>query len=171
MKKSNSKFFSNFLKIEENILILLLIILTITVFLQVICRYVFKIPFLWGQEVAIFCFSWIVILSAANATINKEHFIIEYFLDKINPTGRKIVNLINYTLMLIYSILMLVKGLEYAIMGLKRASIYFEIPQFWTYISLPISGLIMIVFLIPFILNNLLLRKDPTLNKKGERNR
>ncbi|MDD5013610.1 MAG: TRAP transporter small permease [Atribacterota bacterium] len=171
MKKSNSKFVSNLTKIQGKILVLLLFVLTVTVFSQVVSRYILKVPFLWGQEVAIFCFSWIVIISSAIATVKDEHFKIEFILDKFSPKGRRIMNLINYTLMLIYSFLLLVKGWEYAIMGLKRASIYFEIAQFWTYISLFIAGFTMIIFLIPIILNELLLfRNDhPVLNQREKK--
>ena len=168
MKKSNCKFISNSVKIQEKIIVFLLFLLVIIVFLQVLCRYIFKIPFMWGQEGSIYCFVWIVITSSAIATAKGEHFRIEFILNKLSAKGRKIMNLINYTLMLSYSFLFLVKGWEFSIMGLSRYSSALGIPQFWLFISMPIAGFFMTIYLISLILNELLLFSNNSYLHKKE---
>ena len=66
-------------------LIFLLVAMTLTVFSQVVARYVFEAPLSWSEELARFILMWLSMLSAAYAFKIKAHFALTIIVGKL-PT-------------------------------------------------------------------------------------
>ena len=69
----------------------ILVILTLTVFSQVIARYIFQAPLSWSEELARFLLMWLSMLSAAYAFKVKSHFalkILKYSENKSDASNR-----------------------------------------------------------------------------------
>lgn len=80
LKKLNVFLFKNCLEI---ILVFLLVAMTLTVFSQVIARYIFEAPLSWSEELARFILIWLSMLSAAYAFKTKSHFALTILVNKL----------------------------------------------------------------------------------------
>lgn len=63
--------------IEEAILTITMIIMTLAVAVQIVCRYVFALPLDWSEEMARFCFVWCIYMGASLACMRRKHLKID----------------------------------------------------------------------------------------------
>ena len=103
----------------------------VTVFYQVLGRFVLQASTPWAEETAVFSFIWMVLFGSAMGP----------FIDKLIPT---ITYAVTFTLALAF----VIYGGEYALLGRTRVSETMGFRMIFVYVSLPISGVAMILFLI-----------------------
>ncbi len=89
LKKLYIFFFKYSLEIA---LIFLLVAMTLTVFSQVIARYIFEAPLSWSEELARFILIWLSMLSAAYAFKTKSHFALTILVSKLPDNHQKITS-------------------------------------------------------------------------------
>lgn len=126
----------------------------------VLGRYAGKyIPFLkdpaWSEEMVLTCMIYMAFLSAALA-IRKGTHIRMTSLDIYLP--RKVIivlDLAAYVLVLIFSIVLIWEGFQFA-MAIGSRATYTSLPwlsRFWLYAPVPISGVAMVMFQLEVIVN------------------
>ena len=86
LKKLNIFLFKYCLEI---VLVFLLVAMTLTVFSQVIARYIFEAPLSWSEELARFILIWLSMLSAAYAFKTKSHFALTILANKLPEKHRE----------------------------------------------------------------------------------
>ena len=86
LKKLNFFLLKNYLEI---VLVFLLVAMTLTVFSQVIARYIFEAPLSWSEELARFILIWLSMLSAAYAFKTKSHFALTILVTKLPEKQQK----------------------------------------------------------------------------------
>ena len=89
LKKLNFFLFKNYLEI---VLVFLLVAMTLTVFSQVIARYIFEAPLSWSEELARFILIWLSMLSAAYAFKTKSHFALTILVTKLPEKQQKVTS-------------------------------------------------------------------------------
>ena len=89
LKKIYVFFFKYSLEIA---LVFLLVAMTLTVFSQVIARYIFEAPLSWSEELARFILIWLSMLSAAYAFKTKSHFALTILVSKLPDKHQKITS-------------------------------------------------------------------------------
>ena len=89
LKKIYVFFFKYSLEIA---LVFLLVAMTLTVFSQVIARYIFEAPLSWSEELARFILIWLSMLSAAYAFKTKSHFALTILVNKMPEKHQKITS-------------------------------------------------------------------------------
>jgi TRAP-type C4-dicarboxylate transport system permease small subunit len=119
-------------------------ITTITVF----TRYILNFVPSWSEEVPRYLLVWITYLGAALAVNYKEHISLDIFFNLMPVRGRQIGHLILNLLVGIVGLIMFVYG-----MGLLQQfgdDLMESIPvkNFWLYIAMPISGGLIILYVI-----------------------
>lgn len=93
MTKQLKKLYIFFFKYSLEIaLVFLLIAMTLTVFSQVIARYIFEAPLSWSEELARFILIWLSMLSAAYAFKTKSHFALTILVSKLPDKHQKITS-------------------------------------------------------------------------------
>ena len=93
MTKQLKKLYIFFFKYSLEIaLVFLLIAMTLTVFSQVIARYIFEAPLSWSEELARFILIWVSMLSAAYAFKTKSHFALTILVSKLPDKHQKITS-------------------------------------------------------------------------------
>lgn len=125
----------------------LMILLTVVVTYQVFSRYLTLLPrILWTEEVARFCFLWMLFLGAALAVRQGRHFTIDLFGHKLTGLARRASQ--GFVLLVVGGVgaFMAVGGAEFFDMGMRRVSTTSGIRLAWVYIALPISGASMLLF-------------------------
>jgi len=124
--------------------ILLLGVCGITLF-NVISRYVFNQPLSWAEEFGSTLFVWLIMLGAALALKERQHFAVELIVDRLPAGWRKSCVLFANACALIASLLVLGYGLQYASWGLEAVTPAMEIPRVWAYAAVPFGGLLLSV--------------------------
>ncbi len=139
-----SRFIGNMI---EKVMLLLMVLLVAVTFLQVLARFVFKIPISWSQEMVKTCFVWIIFMGAAIAVKERTHLTLDmlsvHLPKKLQGAVRKGVLL----LMLSCAGILFYGGGRYCISSASKTMVTMPLPANVQYISMPISALLMIGFL------------------------
>ena len=135
----------------ESILVVLttsmLALFTFVVAYQVFSRYVDFVPrFMWTEELARFSFIWMLFLGAAVAVRKKTHFAIDLFPAHVQQRYGRLIDTFVLLIILGVAVSMVVGGVHFVEMGLKRVSTTSGIQLAWIYLSIPVSGGSIILF-------------------------
>ena len=153
MKGSIGKIFDNLYDFVMVLCKLLLIADVLITSYAVLGRYVGKyVPFLddpaWSEEIVLTCMIYMAFLSAALA-IRKGTHIRMTSLDIYLPKKVIIIlDLAAYVLVLLFSIMLVWEGFQFALAIGSRAT-YTSLPwlsRFWLYAPIPIAGVAMVLF-------------------------
>ena len=100
-------------RLEEGIISLLLVGMTLLVFVEVILRFVFNTGFLWMQEVTLNLSAWLVLFGASYGVKVGSHIGVDAVVRLIPPYTRRWVSIFACVLCLIYCGLFLYGGWIY----------------------------------------------------------
>jgi TRAP-type C4-dicarboxylate transport system permease small subunit len=139
------KFFSN---IVEWIAAIMVVALACIVFLQVFNRFVLKTPLAWSEDLAMLLFQWVAFLGAAIGVNRMRHFGIELLVKALPEKIRHGLELAMPVITAIVALTMISEGLK--LVALNRARIYstMDLTYTWAFLPIPLSGALMIVYLI-----------------------
>ncbi|MCL4136248.1 UNVERIFIED_CONTAM: hypothetical protein GTU68_046704 [Idotea baltica] len=87
-------FFKLIDSIEEQVLALLLGVMTLITFANVVSRYLFNTNILWALEVTVFLFAWLVILGSSYALKKSAHLGVDAVIIILPPHQRRYLGLI-----------------------------------------------------------------------------
>lgn len=135
-------------RIVEHVCFILVIILAAVVFFQVFNRFILKAPLPWSEELAMLLFQWVVFLGAAVGVKRMGHFGIDLLVEKLPEKTRRRLELIVPFAIGAIALTLIVEGIE--LLKLTRFQLYTTMPisHAWATIAMPISGLLMILYLI-----------------------
>jgi TRAP-type C4-dicarboxylate transport system permease small subunit len=126
--------------------------LVVVVFGGVLLRYVFRIPLVWGEELAMFAFIWLAFLSAGVAVRRQAHFRMSALIDYLPARRRLFVEVATVLFMGALTLVLGWQGFHLATSGLHEQAPGLRVPMVWVYAALPISALSMLVFLFETLL-------------------
>lgn len=89
-------------RLEENIIAILLVAITLLVFVEVILRFVFNTGISWGEEATRILAAWFVLFGVAWGIKVGAHIGVEVFVNAMNPVLRRIVSFIAVLASLVY---------------------------------------------------------------------
>jgi TRAP-type C4-dicarboxylate transport system permease small subunit len=113
---------------------------TVTI-LQIICRFVLKIPASWTEETAKYAFIWMTFVGSSLGAKIQSHIRVDMFENSLKGTPRLIVNLLNQFIFLVFAVIMTVVGIGMCISLLSRPQLSpaLKIPMQWIYAALPVG--------------------------------
>ncbi len=133
----------------------LLVLMSITVILQVVFRYVVKAPISWSEEVATFSFIWLSILSAALGVKYGMHFSIEAVVKRFPmPVQRLLTVLTSLSVSGLLAILIWF-GLNLVMLNNTQISPAMGMPMSIPYLSVPVGCTLMLIYLWTNVLRSL----------------
>jgi C4-dicarboxylate transporter DctQ subunit len=88
--------------VEEGVISLLLVSMTLLVFVEVVLRYGFGIGFMWVQELTLHMSAWLVLFGASYGVKVGSHIGVDAIVRLLSPPVRRIVTLAAIALCLIY---------------------------------------------------------------------
>lgn len=129
----------------SRIIVFIMIILTLDVLLQVATDFIIKEsnPFSFTDELAEFLLIWTGLLGAAYATGKKQHLAIKLINYKLKSVAQKRLNIfINVLISLFALVVLVIGGIRFVIINMKldQLSPAMEIPMWYVYLALPLSG-------------------------------
>ena len=108
---------------------------------EVIMRYLFNSPTIWVNEVSRFLQIWATYL-ALTYSFHKQDFIrITVIYDRLNETGKKILDFISFIFIIIFSCFVVYYGWLIAYDSLKvgrTSSTILDVPSFLTELAIPL---------------------------------
>ena len=134
--------------IVEKILLVLMTLLVAITFMQVLSRFVLKIPLSWSQEVVRLCVVWIIFLGSAVAVKEGTHLTLDMLTSQLPKPIRKIFRILILFLMLVCAAILLYGGAEYCIKCASKTMITLPWPADIQYASMPVSAVLMIWYVL-----------------------
>ncbi len=129
------------------LLALAVAILIIPVFLQIFSRYVGFIPrYIWTEELARFCFIWMIMIGAMVGVREGTHFDVD-LLPTLSPRLNAAFRILMQVAVLIFAFVFLYYGYQWVLDGWEQTSELADLPMWMIFISWPVAGLIWILFL------------------------
>ena len=123
-------------------------VLIVPVTMQIVSRYSDHIPrYIWTEEIARFCFIWIIMIGAMIATRDDTHFDVDLLPAPRTAAGRGFAKLVVHVAMLVLALCFIWYGKEFANEGALQTSEIAELPMLAIYIAWPLSGVVWTLFL------------------------
>lgn len=138
------------------LLFLLMIVLIISVFSQVLFRFVLNQPLAWTEELARYILVFLTFLGAAYAMSLKAHVGVEFFVHKLPPSMQKLALILATLVSIAFFIILIQKGYIMMVKSMTQLSPVLKIPMGTVYAVIPISGIILIINMVNATVNTLL---------------
>ena len=124
------------------LIIVMASVMMIALILQIIFRYVFKSSLSWSEELALFLFTWVVLLAGSIGVREHMHVRLILVRDRFAPFGRKCFDFFAEGLTLSFGLLLLFKGWDYTVakaeQGMVSAAVRY--PLQYLYFVAPLAG-------------------------------
>ncbi len=139
-------------------LILAVLLLVVDVVWGVFTRYVMGEQAKWTEELARFLLIWVSLLGGAVAFGTKGHLGVDYFVDKFDPSARKLMAVVVHLIVLFFAGAIFVYG------GWRVVSDTLTMEQMtpalgWkmghVYLALPIAGIFMVIYTLENLIETL----------------
>ena len=128
------------------LIIVMAAVMIVALVLQIIFRYVFNSSLSWSEELALFLFTWVVLLAGSIGVREHMHVRLIIIRDRFPEFGRKCFDFIAEVLAVLFGLLLLVKGWDYCVatteQGMVSAAVRY--PLQYLYMVAPISGLLIV---------------------------
>lgn len=137
--------YHRFLKV---VLTILMAVLLVPVSLQIFSRYIGFIPrYIWTEELARFCFIWIVLVGAMIAVRDGTHFTADFLPHPKSNRGEAIARMFSDFIVMLVAIIFVVWGWPLVQFGLLQESEMAELPMVFIFAAWPVAGITSILFL------------------------
>lgn len=130
------------------LLTVLMAVLLIPVSMQIFSRYTGFIPrYIWTEELARFCFIWIVLVGAMIGVRDGTHFTADFLPHSESARVEAAIRMFSDFVVFLVAIIFVVWGWPLLQFGLMQESEMAELPMVLIYAAWPIAGLSSILFL------------------------
>ena len=99
--------------IEETIIAVLLGLMTLVTFINVVMRYGFNSQLIWGLELTLVLFAWLVLFGIAYGFKVVSHLGVDALINLLAPGPKRLMGILAATLCLIYALLLLKGAWDY----------------------------------------------------------
>lgn len=131
---------------------LLVISTSIIVFIEIIFRYFLSFSLGWSSELAKNFFVWMSFLGAAVCIKRGMHFSFPLFIHRIPLKTRRFIEIFTNILIILFVVILLVSGVESFQQSLRQTFIALDISYGWLFSVIPISAILMIIYLVQKII-------------------
>ena len=129
--------------------------LIIPVAMQILSRYTGVIPrYIWTEEIARFCFVWIILIGAMIGVRDGTHFDVDVLPHAANPRLEFASKLFVNVAILMMALSFLWWGWDFGVLGSRQISEIAGLPMLSIYIAWPIAGATWAVFTLERIWND-----------------
>jgi len=147
MEPKTHGFLANF---EKWLSYLFIFIMTVAVLFQFFSR-LLGYPLAWGEEVARYAYVWLAFIGTSYVVLTREHIQINFFVHKLPQKAQKVLQILEYILMILSVIWILPSAFLHSIEQWKNLSPAMELPTFFLYISFPIGMSLVVIRLIQLL--------------------
>ena len=129
-------------------LTLLMAALIVPVAMQILSRYTGLVPrYIWTEEIARFCFVWIILIGSMIAVRDGTHFDVDVLPHSGRPGVELVMTLIVLAAMMAVALTFVVWGYDFAVLGSRQQSEIAGLPMLAIYGAWPLAGATWVAFL------------------------
>ncbi len=130
--------------------------LIIPVAMQILSRYTGLIPrYIWTEEIARFCFVWIILLGAMVGVRDGTHFDVDVLPHTDNPVLEFASKLFVNLALLVVALSFVWWGWDFGVLGSRQRSEISGLPMLAIYIAWPLAGATWTIFTLERIWNDI----------------
>lgn len=124
-------------------------VMLVVIFAQVVSRYLFNWTPEWSEELARYLFVWVVFIGSALIMGESGHLAVQFVPNHFKGTaaGKALQVIINFS-GYVFILLLLVQGTKMMQVMTFQISPGLEIPMSWVYSVIPISAVLMLLYLV-----------------------
>ena len=131
-------------------------LLMIPVGLQIFARYIGLIPrYIWTEEMARFCFIWIILIGSMIAIRDGTHFTVDLLPQPKTNKGEALVKIFADFVIFLVAMIFIAWGWPLVKFGLLQTSEMAELPMVYIYVAWPVAGLTWLLFLGEKLVDNI----------------
>ena len=134
--------------VTNSFLVVFVVVLVASTTLQVVSRFILKSPIIWTEEITRFCFIWMALLGATLATRYKEHLGLDFTSSGENNKLKASLKVLVHFAMTASVVVFTAAGWFFVERNFGRTSVTTGMPMVYLYISAPVSGVIMLYYLL-----------------------
>lgn len=143
------------------LLTLMMAVLIIPVTMQILSRYTGVIPrYIWTEELARFCFIWIIMIGAMIAMRDNEHFTVDLLPTPKSKMGKAIADIFVDMMSLVLALIFVIWGWPLVKFGLLQTSEMAELPMVFIYVAWPVTGITWTFILVERTIDNVRLSRS-----------
>lgn len=146
-------------RLLRGLLALLLGVLTASVFLQVLARFVLHYPLPWTEEVTRLAFVYSIFVGATVAVREKAHINVDVFVGLLPRPAARAVALAGSALVAVFLGFVVWQGIAFVEATGVQMTPVLQIPFRYLYVVIPVSGALMLFYLALGVVEDL--RKPP----------
>ena len=124
---------------------LLLLVMVVTVFANVVGRYLFGTALNWADEISRAAFVWAVFIGIVLTMWEKGHIGLGNVVARINPVAGKIADVVASLLKLIFAVYLILGGWHLVSLTLVQLTEYLAIPSGYIYAIVPVMSVFMFI--------------------------
>lgn len=130
---------------KASIIVISVVMICVTL-AQVIFRYVIAAPLPWSEELARYCFVWIVFLGGAVGLSRGIHLGVDLFVNMLPRPVQRAVELLTWALIAAFAVIVINASRPVLTMNMFQRSPALGVQMTWIYIAIPVSmGLIFLI--------------------------
>jgi TRAP-type C4-dicarboxylate transport system permease small subunit len=129
-----------------NIVKILGFFLVLVVLLQIFNRFLMSTPLCWTEELSRFLFIWFCFLGSVVTLVKRQHLGIDIFYRRLSIKKKKLMDFFIYVLIIIFGVVMIIYGGNLVNITSIQKSPVMRIAMSYIYISLPITGVLYVIF-------------------------
>ncbi len=136
----------------QKIIVALAVTMLLALALQVFMRFVMGQALSWSEELALGCFSWVMLLSIALGVRHSIHVRMDLLIDRLPPMLRHRANQIIWLVIAALGFVIAWSGVNYVRDSFGTTSAAIGYPIAWLYASAPVSGILIAIFALEHIM-------------------
>lgn len=134
---------------------LTLLAITLVLFAGVVWRYFFVDPLTWSDEIARALFVWLAFIGAAVGVKRRLHSTVSLFSARLPARWQKVTTLFGLFIIGVMAVVLLYTGTAETVMNFRQVMPITGLSRGWLYLAVPVSGFLILVYLVPQIRNTL----------------
>lgn len=138
----------NLERLLDYVIAIIFFIMLIVVFAQVVCRYGLNFSIPWAEELARFSMVWLVFLGTALMIKERGHTKVDYFIKLLPVKFYKLANILINLILIIFVASLIYYSIPFVKSYMTDITPALGIPYGLVAIAFPISGILMILYLI-----------------------
>ena len=142
-------------KIILGILAVLFAVMVISLFYQIVMRFVFESANSWSEELTRYSFIWLSMLGSSIATRRSRNMDVDFLVNKMPKTLKSINTVVTKGLIIAFILVIVVYGISLVEMTYKQLSPGLRIPMAYMYAAIPTGGILMLIFTFELIINDI----------------
>lgn len=119
------------------------LIMTAVIVVQVILRLFTQITIHWAMELACYLFVWSTMLGSAIASKSLLHIKVDVLTNALKGKIKTSVQIISYLCLFLALIVFIISGAQHSLNQIGQKAITMPFSMGWVFISIPISGVLM----------------------------